>query len=84
MWRQAFINLIANYEPQNPAPYFAAEHGPSACGMGWRVRDAARAYDEGPLARGAEPVEDLLPTRWNPACPRSAASADLIIYLIDR
>lgn len=36
LWRQGGINLIANHEPRSPAAYFAAEHGPSACGMGWR------------------------------------------------
>jgi len=46
LWRQGDINLIANYEPKSPAWYFAQEHGPSACGMGWRVRDAAKAYAE--------------------------------------
>ena len=56
LWRQGGINLIANYEPKSPAAYFAAEHGPSACGMGWRVRDAAKAYAVA-VERGAEPVE---------------------------
>ena len=56
LWRQGGINLIANYEPKSPAAYFAAEHGASACGMGFRVRNARAAYDEA-LARGAEPVE---------------------------
>jgi len=55
LWRQGEINLIANYEPRSPAAYFAAEHGPSACGMGFRVRDAAKAYAEA-IERGAEPV----------------------------
>jgi 4-hydroxyphenylpyruvate dioxygenase len=36
LWRQGYINLIANYEPSSPAAFFAVEHGPSACGMGWR------------------------------------------------
>src|SRR3990167_1028275 len=56
LWRQGGINLVANYEQHSPAAFFAAEHGPSACGMGFRVRDAAKAYAEA-LARGAEPVE---------------------------
>ena len=43
LWRQGEINLIANYEPRSPAAYFAAEHGPSACGMGFRVRNARGA-----------------------------------------
>ena len=55
LWRQGQINLVLNYEPRSAAWFFAREHGPSACGMGFRVRDARKAYAE-LLARGAEPV----------------------------
>ena len=55
LWRQGRINLILNYEPKSAAWFFAREHGPSACGMGFRVKNAAKAYEE-LLARGAEPV----------------------------
>jgi len=82
LWRQGGINLIANYEPRSPAAWFAGEHGPSACGMGWRVRDAARAYAEA-LERGAEPVE----VRTGPMELRLPAIRGIggsIIYLIDR
>ncbi len=82
LWRQGDINLIANYEPKSPAAYFAAEHGPSACGMGFRVRNAKVAYDEA-LARGAEPVE----TRTGPMelrLPAIRGIGGAIIYLIDR
>ena len=44
LWRQGGINLITNYEPKSAAWYFSREHGPSACGMGFRVRDARKAY----------------------------------------
>jgi len=82
LWRQGGINLIANYEPRSPAAYFAAEHGASACGMGWRVKDAAKAYDLA-IARGAEPVE----VRTGPMELRLPAVRGIggsIIYLIDR
>ena len=82
LWRQGGINLIANYEPRSPAAYFAAEHGPSACGMGWRVKDAAKAYAMA-LERGAEPVE----VRTGPMELRLPAVRGIggsIIYLIDR
>ena len=82
LWRQGDINLIANYQPHSPAAWFAAEHGASACGMGWRVRDAARAYDAA-LARGAEPVE----VRTGPMelrLPAIRGIGGAIIYLIDR
>ena len=55
LWRQGGINLITNYEPGSPAFYFAREHGPSACGMGFRVKDARKAYKH-VLKQGAEPV----------------------------
>ncbi|MGH6786659.1 MAG: 4-hydroxyphenylpyruvate dioxygenase [Novosphingobium sp.] len=82
LWRQGEINLIANYQPRSPAAYFAAEHGPSACGMGWRVRDAAKAYAEA-IARGAEPVElKTGPMELNLPAIRGIGGS--IIYLIDR
>lgn len=55
LWRQGGINLIANYEPRSAAWYFAREHGPSACGMAFRVRNAAEAWDH-LMEQGAEPV----------------------------
>ncbi|WP_339741320.1 4-hydroxyphenylpyruvate dioxygenase [uncultured Maricaulis sp.] len=56
LWRQGGINMIINYEPNSPAAYYAAEHGPSACGMGFRVRDAGKAYKLA-VSKGAEPID---------------------------
>lgn len=56
LWRQGGINMIINYEPNSPAAYYAAEHGPSACGMGFRVRNAARAFELA-VSKGAEPID---------------------------
>ena len=82
LWRQGGINLVANYQPRSPASYFAAEHGASVCGMGWRVRDAAQAYEEA-LARGAEPVD--VPTGpMELRLPAIRGIGGSIIYLIDR
>ena len=44
LYRQGDINFVVNREPRSLAWYFAAEHGPSACGMAFRVRDAHKAY----------------------------------------
>ena len=82
LWRQGGINLIANYEPRSPAAWFAAEHGASACGMGWRVRDAAKAYAEA-LARGAEPVE-MSTGPMELRLPAIRGIGGSIIYLVDR
>ncbi|NOW45135.1 4-hydroxyphenylpyruvate dioxygenase [Novosphingobium sp. SG751A] len=82
LWRQGGINLIANYEAHSPAAYFAAEHGPSVCGMGWRVRNAAHAYATA-IARGAEPVE-LKTGPMELHLPAIRGIGGSIIYLIDR
>jgi 4-hydroxyphenylpyruvate dioxygenase len=82
LWRQGEINLIANYEPRSPAAYFAAEHGPSACGMAFRVKDAAKAYDEA-IARGAEPVESKTGV-MELRIPAVRGIGGAFIYLVDR
>ena len=41
LFRQGAINFLINREPRSPSAYFADEHGPSACGMAFRVRDSA-------------------------------------------
>jgi 4-hydroxyphenylpyruvate dioxygenase len=55
LWRQGGINMLINYEPNSPASFYAAEHGPSACGMGFRVKNSAEAYALA-MEKGAEPV----------------------------
>lgn len=82
LWRQGEINLVTNYEPHSPAWYFSREHGPSACGMAFRVKDAHRAYDE-LLARSAEPV--LVDTGPMELClPAIRGIGGAIVYLVDR
>ena len=82
LWRQGGINLITNYEERSPAWYFSREHGPSACGMGFRVKDAAKAYAH-LLSKGAEPVEvETGPMELR--LPAIRGIGNSIIYLIDR
>ncbi len=82
LWRQGGINLIANYEPRSAAWYFAREHGPSACGMAFRVRDAAKAWAH-LLDQGAEPVQvDTGPMELRLPAIRGIGGA--ILYLVDR
>nr|WP_321442011.1 4-hydroxyphenylpyruvate dioxygenase [uncultured Hyphomonas sp.] len=82
LWRQGGINLITNYEPKSAAWYFSREHGPSACGMGFRVRDARKAYTH-LLEQGAEPVHvQTGPMELH--IPGIRGIGNSIIYLIDR
>lgn len=82
LWRQGGINLITNYEPHSAAWYFSREHGASACGMGFRVKNARSAYSH-LLKQGGEPVE----AKTGPMelhIPGIRGIGNSIIYLIDR
>src|SRR5436190_16116496 len=56
LYRQGGINFIVNREPHSAAAYFAAEHGASACGLAFRVKDSHKAYARA-LELGAQPIE---------------------------
>ncbi len=82
LYRQGEINFIVNREPRSLAAYFAAEHGPSACGMAFRVRDAHKAYAR-VLELGAQPVE--VPTGpMELRLPAVKGIGGAPLYLIDR
>ena len=82
LYRQGEINFILNEEPRSNAAYFAAEHGPSACSMGFRVRDSHIAYDRA-LELGAQAVE--IPTGpMELRLPAIKGIGGAPLYLIDR
>ncbi len=80
--RQGDINFIINAEPESFAQQFAREHGPSACAMAFRVKDAAKAFKRA-IELGATPVRDNVgPMELNiPAIEGIGGSR---IYLVDR
>ncbi|GMM70022.1 4-hydroxyphenylpyruvate dioxygenase [Alteromonas sp. MTD1] len=82
LWRQGDINLLSNYDKNCHADYYSEEHGPSACGMAFRVKDAQKAYKE-VLARGAQPMD----TQTGPMelrLPAIKGIGGARLYLIDR
>ncbi|SDI44776.1 4-hydroxyphenylpyruvate dioxygenase [Pseudomonas panipatensis] len=82
LYRQGEINLILNNEPKSQAAYFAAEHGPSVCGMAFRVRNSHQAYARA-LELGAQPVE--IPTGpMELRLPAIKGIGGAPLYLIDR
>ena len=82
LFRQGNINFIVNSEPNSEAAYFAEEHGPSACGMAFRVADAQKAYSRA-LELGAQPIE--IPTGpMELRLPAIKGIGGAPIYLIDR
>ena len=82
LYRQGDINFIVNNEPKSLAAYFAAEHGPSACGLAFRVKDAHRAYARA-LELGAQPLD--IPTGpMELRLPAIRGIGGAPLYLIDR
>jgi 4-hydroxyphenylpyruvate dioxygenase len=80
--RQGDINFIINAEKDSFAQKFAQSHGPSACAMAFRVKDAAFAYKRaldlgaksGPMTAG--------PMELNIPCIEGIGGS--LIYLVDR
>jgi len=70
LMKQGDIHFIINSEPDSFAQNFARVHGPSACAMAFRVKDAGFAYKKA-LAQGAV------------ACPPSANPMELNIPAIE-
>ena len=82
LYAQGDINFILNEEPESYAAYFAKEHGPSACGMAFRVRDAHLAYSRA-LKLGAQPFD--IPTGpMELRLPAIKGIGGAPLYLIDR
>jgi 4-hydroxyphenylpyruvate dioxygenase len=82
LYRQGAINFIVNNEPKSNAAYFAAEHGPAACGMAFRVKDSHKAYARA-LELGAQPLE--MPTGpMELRLPAIKGIGGAPLYLIDR
>ncbi|QNM81910.1 4-hydroxyphenylpyruvate dioxygenase [Sphingomonas sabuli] len=53
--RQGDCNFIINAEPGSYAEHYARDHGPSACAMAFRVKDAKKAHERA-LKLGAKDV----------------------------
>jgi 4-hydroxyphenylpyruvate dioxygenase len=80
--RQGDINFVINAEPGGFGQQFARVHGPSACAMAFRVKDAAFALERA-VGLGARAVE----TSVGPMELRIPAIEGIggsLIYLVDR
>ncbi len=79
---QGDINFIINAEPDSFAQKFAREHGPCACAMAFRVKNAAQALKRA-IELGAKPVNTKVgPMELN--IPAIEGIGGSLIYLVDR
>ncbi|MGH8461495.1 MAG: 4-hydroxyphenylpyruvate dioxygenase [Stenotrophobium sp.] len=82
LFRQGGINFLVNATPYTHFQQFAQAHGPSACAMGWRVKDAVRAYEHA-IAQGAVPF-DTRPGFMELRLPAVYGIGNSVLYFIDR
>ena len=82
LYRQGESNFVVNAEPDSHGSRFAKAHGPSACAMAFRVKDAPAAY-KALIARGAKPFANQVgPMELN--IPAIEGIGGSVIYLVDR
>jgi 4-hydroxyphenylpyruvate dioxygenase len=82
LYRQGRINFIVNAEPNSLAQQFARDHGPSACAMAFRVKDAAHAL-RAAIGAGAKEVKGTVgPMELN--IPAIEGIGGSLLYLVDR
>jgi len=82
LYRQGEVNFVVNAEPGSHGARFAQAHGPSACAMAFRVKDAAAAYRK-LIAAGAKPFANQVgPMELN--IPAIEGIGGSVVYLVDR
>jgi 4-hydroxyphenylpyruvate dioxygenase len=82
LYRQGDINFLVNATPYTHFHQFAQAHGPAACAMGWRVKDAVKAYEYA-VAQGAVPF-DAKPGYMELRLPAVYGIGNSVLYFIDR
>ncbi|MCL5255076.1 MAG: 4-hydroxyphenylpyruvate dioxygenase [Gammaproteobacteria bacterium] len=82
LYKQNDINFIVNGQPSSHAEAFAREHGPSVCGMAFRVKDANVAMAHA-LANGAKEFKaDVGAMELN--IPAIYGIGESALYFVDR
>ena len=82
LFRQGDINFLVNATPYTHFHQFAQAHGPAACAMGWRVKDAVKAYEHA-VANGAVPF-DSKPGFMELRLPAVYGIGNSVLYFVDR
>jgi 4-hydroxyphenylpyruvate dioxygenase len=80
--RQGDINFIINAEPDSFGQRFAQHHGPSACAMAFRVKDAAFAFKRAVELGATQVANPIGPMELN--IPAIEGIGGSLIYLVDR
>ena len=82
LYRQGDVNFVVNAEPESHGSRFARAHGPSACAMAFRVKDAPTAFRK-LVERGATPFKNVVGP-MELSIPAIEGIGGSVIYLVDR
>jgi 4-hydroxyphenylpyruvate dioxygenase len=80
--RQGDVNFLINAEPGSFGQRFAQQHGPSACAMAFRVRDAAHAFRRAVELGATAVASPVGPMELS--IPAIEGIGGSIVYLVDR
>lgn len=83
LYRQGKINFILNQEPNSFAAQFAQDHGPCACAMAFRVKDAQKAFERA-VALGAKPFEGAQIGKGELEIPAIYGIGGSLLYFVDQ
>lgn len=82
LFKQGDINFIVNAEPASQAEEFAREHGPSVCGMAFRVKNAEAALQHALENGGKQFIGNLGAMELN--IPAIYGIGQSTLYFVDR
>lgn len=82
LYRQGDINFIVNAQPHSQAERFAKEHGPSVCGMAFRVEDASVALSHALSEGSTEYKTEIGPMELS--IPAIYGIGESLLYFVDR
>ncbi|MFN1647556.1 4-hydroxyphenylpyruvate dioxygenase [Vibrio rotiferianus] len=82
LYRQGDISFIVNAQPHSQAEGFAKVHGPSVCGMAFRVKDANVALKQALDNGGVEYKTEIGPMELS--IPAIYGIGESLLYFVDR
>lgn len=82
LYRQGDISFIVNAQPHSQAEEFAKVHGPSVCGMAFRVQDAAQALEYAVSKDAKQYVTEIGPMELS--IPAVYGIGGSLLYFVDR
>ncbi|MEX1057511.1 MAG: 4-hydroxyphenylpyruvate dioxygenase [Natronospirillum sp.] len=82
LYKQSDVQFIVNAQPQSQSEAFARQHGPSVCGMAFRVHDAARALQHAVANGATEFHSEVGPMELN--IPGIYGIGESVLYFVDR